>query len=45
MDKILENITHLIEAINHAKPVAVKGVLIKGASLTTTMGPGLRVAL
>jgi large subunit ribosomal protein L1 len=44
-EKLLENIRHLIEAVNHAKPVAVKGNLIKSASLTTTMGPGLRVAL
>ena len=44
-EKLLENIKHLIEAIQHAKPAAVKGNLIKGASLTTTMGPGLRVAL
>lgn len=44
-EKLLENVKHLIEAINHSKPVAVKGSLIKTASLTTTMGPGLRVAL
>ena len=44
-EKLLENAKHLIEAINHSKPVAVKGSLIKTVSLTTTMGPGLRVAL
>jgi len=44
-EKLLENTKHLIDAINHAKPSAVKGNLIKGASLTTTMGPGLKVAL
>ncbi|MCK4881746.1 MAG: 50S ribosomal protein L1, partial [Candidatus Omnitrophica bacterium] len=44
-EKLLENTTHLIEAINHSKPAAVKGSLIKTVSLTTTMGPGLRVAL
>ncbi|MBN1869948.1 MAG: 50S ribosomal protein L1 [Candidatus Omnitrophica bacterium] len=44
-EKLLENVKHLVEAINHAKPAAVKGNLIKTASLTTTMGPGLRVAL
>lgn len=44
-EKLLENAKHLIDAINHSKPAAVKGNLIKTASLTTTMGPGLRVAL
>jgi len=44
-EKLLENTRHLIEAINHAKPATVKGSLIKGASVTTTMGPGLRVVL
>lgn len=44
-DKIKENIQHLLDAINQAKPVSVKGNLIKSLSLSTTMGPGLRVAL
>lgn len=44
-EKLLENAKHLIEAINHSKPTAVKGQLIKSASLTTTMGPGLKVSL
>ncbi len=44
-EKLLENATHIIEAINHAKPASVKGNLIKNISLSTTMGPGLKVAL
>lgn len=44
-EKLLENATHLIEAINHAKPSSVKGNLLKNVSLSTTMGPGLKVAL
>ena len=44
-EKLLENTKHLIDAINHSKPTAVKGNLIKSASLTTTMGPGLKVLL
>lgn len=44
-DKLLENVKHLVDAINHVKPAAVKGNLIKTATLTTTMGPGLRIAL
>ena len=45
MEKLLENANVLLEAVNHAKPASVKGNLIKRASLTTTMGPGLKVAL
>ena len=44
-EKLLENARHLIEAINHAKPSSVKGNLIRGASVSTTMGPGLKVIL
>jgi large subunit ribosomal protein L1 len=44
-EKLLENARTLLEAINHSKPTTVKGNLIKRASLTTTMGPGLKVAL
>src|SRR3989338_9304645 len=43
--KLLDNASHLIEAINHAKPASVKGNLLKNVSLTTTMGPGLKVVL
>ena len=44
-EKLIENAQHVIEAIKHSKPASVKGSLIKTASLSTTMGPGLRVAL
>ena len=44
-EQLLENVKCLIDAINHSKPTTVKGNLIKSASLTTTMGPGLKVAL
>ena len=44
-DKILENAKTLLEAIDHAKPGTVKGELIKSLTLTTTMGPGLRITL
>ncbi len=42
---LLENATHLINAINEAKPAAVKGQLIKSMFLTTTMGVGLKVSI
>ena len=44
-EKLLENTRTLLDAINHSKPASVKGNLIKRAALTTTMGPGLKVAL
>jgi large subunit ribosomal protein L1 len=44
-EKLLENTKHLLDAINHTKPSSVKGNLIKRVALSTTMGPGLRVAL
>jgi large subunit ribosomal protein L1 len=44
-DQLLENINQLLEAIDHAKPSSVKGNLIKSLSLSTTMGPGLRVSI
>ena len=44
-DKLVENAKHLLEAINHAKPSAVKGHLIKNAFISTTMGPGLKVTV
>lgn len=44
-ENLKENITHVLEAIAQVKPSAVKGNLIKSFSLTTTMGPGLKVAI
>lgn len=44
-DKLLENARFLIEAINQAKPSAVKGNLIKTLYISTTMGPGLKIAI
>jgi len=41
--KLIENIEHILATINQSKPSSVKGHLIKNCSLTTTMGPGLRI--
>jgi len=41
-DKISENLKALCEAINKAKPAAVKGTYIKNAVLSTTMGPSVK---
>lgn len=44
-DKLVENIAALFEAISKAKPSGVKGQLIKSATLTSTMGPGVKLDL
>jgi len=43
--KLLENLTTLIEAVLRAKPSGAKGQYIKGASLSTSMGPGIKLGL
>jgi large subunit ribosomal protein L1 len=44
-DKLLENMAALVDAVVKAKPTGGKGVYIRGASLTTTMGPGIKLEL
>jgi len=41
--KIRENAQALIQAVLRAKPASAKGVYMKKISLSTTMGPGLRI--
>jgi len=42
-EKLLENLRTLIDALVRAKPVAAKGQYLKGISLSSTMGPGVKV--
>ncbi len=42
---LLENLATLIDAIVKAKPAGGKGVFIHSATLTSTMGPGVRLDL
>jgi large subunit ribosomal protein L1 len=42
-DKLKENADALIGAVIKAKPSAAKGKYVKGVSLSSTMGPGIRV--
>jgi large subunit ribosomal protein L1 len=42
-EKIVENAAALIEAVVKAKPASSKGVYMKKISISTTMGPGLRI--
>lgn len=42
-DKLVENLQTLVEALNRAKPPAAKGVYMRNVSISSTMGPGVRV--
>jgi large subunit ribosomal protein L1 len=44
-EKIAENIRALVDAVNRAKPAGAKGTYLKKVSLSSTMGPGVGVAL
>jgi len=44
-DKLLDNLTAVIEAVVKAKPSGVKGQYVRTASLATSMGPGIRLDL
>ncbi|MEE8582350.1 MAG: 50S ribosomal protein L1 [Dehalococcoidales bacterium] len=44
-DKLVENLTALMEALVKAKPSGAKGNYIKSAFLTTTMGPSVELDL
>jgi len=43
--KLLENLSAIVEAIVKAKPSGAKGQYIKTATLTTSMGPGIKLDL
>jgi len=43
-DKLFENASLLIEALNEARPSSVKGKFIRSLSLSASMNPGLRIA-
>ena len=42
-DKIAQNITSFIDEIKKAKPSGVKGVYMKKVTVSSTMGPGLKL--
>lgn len=42
-EKLQENLTTLMDAINKAKPAAAKGTYVKSVFLSSTMGPSVRV--
>lgn len=43
--QLVENITATIEAMRRAKPASAKGVYLRSITVTSTMGPGVPVAL
>src|SRR5437870_12137674 len=42
-EKVRDNLNALLETIMKAKPSAAKGVYLKGVSISTTMGPGIKL--
>jgi len=44
-NKLVDNLTAVIDAIEKAKPSGAKGQFIKSATLSTTMGPGIKLDL
>ena len=44
-EKLLENLATVVEAVIKAKPSGAKGQYIRSATLSTTMGPGIRLDL
>ena len=42
---LFENGSKLIDAVEHSKPAIIKGAFIKSMSVSSTMGPGLKLDL
>ena len=42
-EELLENVTAFVDAIVKAKPSGVKGTYLKKASISSTMGPGVKL--
>ncbi len=42
-EKLVENLQAILEALLKAKPASAKGTYVKNVSITTTMGPGIKV--
>jgi large subunit ribosomal protein L1 len=43
--QIVDNLTSVYSTVIRAKPDGIKGSLVKSATLTTTMGPGIKLDL
>jgi large subunit ribosomal protein L1 len=42
-DKLFENLSALMDAIKKARPSAAKGTYIRHITVTSTMGPGIKI--
>jgi len=42
-ESLCENLKALVEALNKAKPATSKGIYLQKLSVSSTMGPGIRV--
>jgi large subunit ribosomal protein L1 len=43
MDKLVENARAVLTAILRAKPASAKGNYVQGVTVSTTMGPGIKI--
>ena len=44
-DALVANLATLLDAVNRARPTGAKGTYLKGMTIASTMGPGVRVDL
>lgn len=44
-DQLSANINAFVDAVRRAKPASSKGTYLAGATLTTTMGPGIQISI
>lgn len=44
-EKLQENLTAFLDAVRKAKPASAKGSFVRRATLTSTMGPGVRLGI
>ena len=44
-DKLVENLKAFIDVILKAKPTTAKGIYVKNVSVSSTMGPGVKIDL
>jgi large subunit ribosomal protein L1 len=42
-EKLLQNISTLMDTLIRLKPVAAKGTYVRGIAVSTTMGPGVQI--
>jgi len=43
LEKLRDNALALIDKLNHMKPASAKGIYLRGVSLSSTMGPGIKL--